>query len=62
MKPAKEKAKELVDKMDMVVGGGNYDAKEYALISISEVLRCALFATDEIYNYYLEVKIEIEKL
>jgi len=61
MKPAKEKAKELVKgywDLDMNIE----KAKQCALISISEVIRCAYFATDEIYNYYLEVKIEIEKL
>lgn len=31
---SKEKAKELFNKMDMVVGGGNYDAKEYTLIAV----------------------------
>ncbi len=61
MKPANEKAKELVRQywdLDMNIEF----AKLFALIAIQEVLRCALFATDEIYNYYLEVKIEIEKL
>jgi hypothetical protein len=37
-------------------------AKKITLVGFNELLRCAIFATDEIYNYYLEVKIEIEKL
>jgi hypothetical protein len=61
MKPAKEKAKELV-KVYLDLDMNIEFAKLFALIAIQEVLRCALFATDEIYNYYLEVKIEIEKL
>jgi len=62
MKPANEKAKELV-RQYWDFGDMNIEqAKKCALISISEVIRCAYFATTEIYNYYLEVKIEIEKL
>ena len=58
---SKEKAKELFNKMDMVVGGGNYDAKEYALIAVDEVLGLLLLSQAEI-NYWQEVKNEIEKL
>jgi len=61
MKPAKEKAKELV-KAYWDLGMDIEQAKKIALVGFNEVLRCAYFATDEIYNYYLEVKIEIEKL
>ncbi len=64
----KEKAKELVDKMDMVVGGGNYDAKEYALIAVNYIItsnpHSNPFNTD-VYStmaYWQEVKQEIEKL
>jgi hypothetical protein len=56
----KEKAKELVDKMDMVVGGGNYDAKEYALIAVKEILN-VLFQNHKI-DYWKEVKEEILKM
>ena len=37
-------------------------AKECALIAIDECLKSAFFSKDEIYNFYLEVKKEIEKL
>ena len=57
----KEKAFELFNKMDMVVGGGNYDAKQYALIAVDEVLGLLLLSQAEI-NYWQEVKQEIEKL
>jgi hypothetical protein len=62
MKPANEKAKEIVREYWDLGGMDIEQAKKIALVAINEVLRCALFATDEIYNYYLEVKIEIEKL
>jgi hypothetical protein len=62
MKPAKEKAKELVREYWDLGGMDIEQAKEFALVGFNELLRCAIFATDEIYNYYLEVKIEIEKL
>ena len=62
MKPAKDKAKEIVRGYWDLGGINIVQAKQCALISISEVIRCAYFATDEIYNYYLEVKTEIEKL
>jgi hypothetical protein len=53
----KEKAEELVDKMF-----DKYTAKECALIAVDEILKVAFYATDEIYNHYLEVKNEIEQL
>jgi len=62
MKPAKDKAKEIVRGYWDLGGINIVQAKQCALTSISEVIRCAYFATDEIYNYYLEVKTEIEKL
>ena len=57
-----EDAKELFNKMDMVVGGGNYDAKEYALIAVNEVLDIAQYSGDTVYAFWQEVKQEIEKL
>ena len=58
----KEKAFELFNKMDMVVGGGNYDAKEYALIAVDEVIK-ELYPSDiKRCEYWQEVKQEIEKL
>jgi hypothetical protein len=37
-------------------------AKKCALIAVNEVLKAAFYAKDEIYNFYIDVKIEIEKL
>jgi hypothetical protein len=37
-------------------------AKECALICVDEILKVAFYSTDEIYNFYIEVKQEIEKL
>ena len=77
MKP-QEKAKELFDKFHFVnsesveLETGDYellfslhesDAKECALIAINEMLKVAYFISDnEIYNFLLEVKEELEKL
>lgn len=63
----KEKARELFDKMDNVVGGGNYDAKQYALITVDEILdSCPMYYTGFEYEsnleYWQEVKTEIKKL
>jgi hypothetical protein len=63
----KEKAEELVDKfMNTFYRTQDFiwksTAKQCALIAIDEILKAAFYATDEIYNYYLEVKQEIEKL
>jgi hypothetical protein len=58
----KEKAEELFNKMDMVVGGGNYDAKEYASIAVDEILNLDIDTNILDYWYWQEVKTEIEKL
>ena len=39
-----------------------HDAKECALIAVDKILKVAFFAHDDIYNHYLEVKIELEKI
>ena len=64
-----EKANELYSKYDDLLNKdfGNpivFDnqLKQCALIAVDEILRAAFFATDEIYNFYIEVKQEIEKL
>lgn len=61
----KEKAQGLVDRMNNVVGGGNYDAKEYALIAVDEIIK-EVTPKVVLYTYQLqfwqEVKTEIEKL
>jgi hypothetical protein len=61
---AKEKAEELVDKMLNCYQGhiDEYTAKQCALIAVIEILRVAYYANDDIYNLYLEVKTEIEKI
>jgi hypothetical protein len=37
-------------------------AKQCALIAVDEILKVAFYSTDEIYNFYIEVKQEIENL
>ena len=59
----KEKAKELVEKIYKLDNRAWYDvAKQCALISVDETLKAAFYSNDEIYNFYIEVKQEIEKL
>lgn len=36
--------------------------KECALITVNEILKVAFYADDKIYNHYLELKEQIEKL
>jgi hypothetical protein len=64
---AKEKAKELVENIKNVDVNKlefcwicNEGAKQLALFAVDEILKVAFFASDEIYNHYLEVKQEIE--
>ena len=65
---AKEKAKELVENfyspIDYNLVGlfsvKNTVSKQLALFAVDEILKVAFFASDEIYNHYLEVKQEIE--
>ena len=67
----KEEAKELVDKMyfsrkyaeteNYIPQRAYNQAKDCALIAVDKILKVAFFAHDDIYNHYLEVKIEIEK-
>ncbi|MEN9326938.1 MAG: hypothetical protein RI943_1371 [Bacteroidota bacterium] len=67
----KEKAEELINKFiphtkvfHEVLGWEEYidSAKECALIAVDEILKVAFYSTDKIYNYYIEVKQEIERL
>jgi hypothetical protein len=67
----KVNAEELVDKFKYNTRAWNetngwedcfYNAKECALIAVNEILKVAFYADDKIYNHYLEVKQEIEKL
>jgi hypothetical protein len=63
---SKEKAKELVTRFYPEVQWklGQEDcldrAKRCALIAVDEVLKAAFYAKDEVYNFYIEVKIELE--
>lgn len=65
----RQKANELYSKYDDLLNKdfGNpivFDnqLKQCALIAIDEILKIAFYSTDEIYNFYIEVKLEIEKL
>lgn len=65
----RQKADELYSKYDDLLNKdfGNpivFDnqLKQCALIAVDEILRAAFYSTDEIYNFYIEVKQEIEKL
>jgi hypothetical protein len=59
---AKDRAFKIFNKMNMVVGGGNYDAKEYALIAVDEILNLDIDNNVLDYWYWEEVKQEIYKL
>jgi hypothetical protein len=62
----KEKAKELVDKFfkdERLYWVLSYNqAKQCALIAVNEILNAVTTIADKKYDYYLEVKEEIEKL
>ena len=60
----KEKAIELVDKYDETLTylESKSKAKECAMIAVKEILRVAFYADDWLYNHFLEVKQEIDKL
>jgi hypothetical protein len=57
----KEKAKELVDKM---YGVTDYQAKQSALIAVDEIMKLDVvwYQGSRTYDFYQEVKKEIEKL
>ena len=59
----KEKAEELVEKYEVLTTGWNYieDAKQCALICVDELLK-STFVQNNTYNYWTEVKQEINKL
>jgi hypothetical protein len=78
MTPAKEKAKELVDKFKYNTRAWNetngwqdcsYNAKQCALIAVDEIITAienvftkSVSKLNSTYRYYQEVKTEIEKL
>ena len=58
-----EKAIELVDKFSVVGLQQRNEGIACASIAVDEMLKVAFFISDnEIYNYLLEVKEELEKL
>lgn len=64
---AKEKADHLIAYFFNLIPGDEMGmdflaAKECALYHVFEVLKVAFYANDEIYNFYLEVKQELENL
>ena len=64
----KEKAEELVEKFRLKVldydgnGLNGFKAKQCALIAVDEILKVSLSYAGKDYDFYLEVKQEIEKL
>lgn len=67
----KEKAIELVEKFTLFLGtdnsGNEYyveelDAKMSALICVGEILTVGFLDTNDLYDYWAEVKQEINKL
>jgi hypothetical protein len=70
----KEKAEELVDKFKryayypttnddvLFVNQLNYNAKQCALIAVNEILNAVTAIADKRYDYWKEVKQELEKL
>jgi hypothetical protein len=58
----KEEAIKLVNEFLQVYDGRVIIAKKAALIAVNNILKVAFYANDRIYNYYLEVKQEIELL
>ena len=67
---AKEKAEKLVNSFIGLNSKKMSDysrieyptAKQCSLIAVDEILKVAFYSTDEIYNFYIEVKQEIERL
>jgi hypothetical protein len=58
-----EKADELYWRYYQLVADSSHPenlARELALIAVLETLKAAFYAKDEVYNFYIEVKIELE--
>ena len=65
----KEKAKELCNKFSWEKTENGYkmfqtfdETKRCALIAVDEVLKAAFYAKNEIYDFYIQVKLEIQNL
>jgi hypothetical protein len=63
---SKDKAKELINRFSNVALLDDYEAKQCAIIAVDEILNQCLDYRDidlcRSYNYWQEVKREIEKL
>ena len=62
MKTPKEEAIGIVNEFLQVYDGRVKIAKKCGIIAVNYILKVAFYADDKIYNYYLEVKEEIELL
>lgn len=61
--PPIEEASELIVNYQLQCKSLDYQqAKQCSLIAVNEILRVAFYANDELFNYYMEVKFELEKL
>ena len=58
----KEKAQELVDKFEQLVNGKDENTKQCALICVDEILNGSRLFYIEDYDYWKQVKQEIETL
>lgn len=61
----KEKAKELVEKFNKIHTLNNFEAKQCALIAVDEILNSRkehLVQSIKFYEYWIEVKRELERL
>lgn len=58
----KEEAIKLVNEFLQVYDGRVAIAKKATLIAVNNILKVAFYSNDRIYNYYLDVKKEIEEL
>ena len=59
---AKEKSKELINKFLQVYDGRVLIAKKCALICVDEILDAVTTIADKKFDFYTEVKQEIDKL
>ncbi len=60
----KEKAIELIESMAFSCRECDYEvkAKQCALIAVDEILKVAFYSPPDCYNFYLNVKVELDKL
>lgn len=63
---AKEKAEELYQKFDLDTGLMSIERKQCAIIAVDEILKLEqarlIVGNHNYYDYYIEVKKELEKL